>query len=167
MKKYFAHNQLNRKRKAIIDDALPTMIFLMMMAVCIFVFIGYNRTVNQKTALNNIARQYLLEMETSGYMTRELEENLIKDLNASGFRYADGSEITIDNIDLAGTTFVDPGYGNRIQITISVYTINNALVTTTTSSDGTETKNFDLFHPLFHNGYEKVSVTYVSTSKKW
>lgn len=153
-----------KKKLGVLDDFLPTLIFLMLMAIMIFLFIGYNKAINQKTTLNSIARQYLLEMETSGYMTSAMKTNLVKDLNNAGFTTADGGSLTTDNINMSGTTFSDVGYGNRIQITINVYTKNMVL-----SSKGEEVKedtDWNMMEPQFKDVYKPITITYKSTSKE-
>lgn len=153
-----------KKKRGVLDDFLPTLIFLMLMAIMIFLFIGYNKAINQKTTLNSIARQYLLEMETSGYMTSAMKTNLVKDLNEAGFTTSDGSSLTTNNINMNGTTFSDVGYGNRIQITINVYTKNMVL-----SSEGkevTEDTDWNMMEPKFKDEYKPITITYKSTSKE-
>lgn len=156
---------MKKKKRGILDDFLPTLIFLMLMAIMIFLFIGYNKAINQKTMLNSIARQYLLEMETSGYMTSEMKTNLVRDLNNAGFSASDGSDLTVGTVDMSGTTFRDVGYGNRIQITINVYTKNMVLA----SDDGKtadQSSNWNMMAPKFKDVYKPISITYKSTSKE-
>lgn len=156
---------MKKKKRGILDDFLPTLIFLMLMAIMIFLFIGYNKAINQKTTLNSIARQYLLEMETSGYMTSEMKTNLVRDLNNAGFSASDGSNLTVETVDMNGTTFRDVGYGNRIQITINVYTKNMVLA----SDDGKtadQSSNWNMMAPKFKDVYKPISITYKSTSKE-
>lgn len=157
---------MKKKKRGTLDDFLPTLIFLLLMAIMLFLFVGYNKAINQKTTLNSIARQYLLEMETTGYMTSAMKTNLVKDLKDAGFTAKDGADLTTANIGMTGTTFSDVGYGNRIQITISVYTKNMVLVSDKTNEEVADGADWNLFAPKFADKYKPLSITYKSTSKE-
>lgn len=150
---------MRKKKSAVLDDFLPTLIFLLLMAITIFLFIGYNKAINQKTTLNSIAREYILKMETTGYMTPEFKQDLYKDLKDAGF-VGTSSGGSFSDGNFTGTTVSDVGYGNEIQLTIKVYTKNRLLKAS--DNDG----KVDIMKPNFKDDYSPIMVTYKSTSKE-
>lgn len=154
---------MKKKSKGVLDDFLPTLIFLALMAILLFLFIGYNKAINQKTTLNNIARKYLLEMETTGYMTTEMQNSLKEELSAAGFAGNEsGAEISRNNF--YGTTFTDVGYGNEMIINIQAYTKN--MVIATSSGEDATSDNWNMLEPHLKDEYKPIKITYKSTSKE-
>lgn len=153
--------QLHKKTRGMLDDFLPIVVFVLLIAVMLFTFIGFNTAVNKKTAINQVAREYILKMEQVGYMNGEIQNSLLQRLKDLGY-YGDetGSEITADIINDATTT-LDVGYGSDICLSFTVYTTNKLLRT----DDGSGTWN--LFSPKFEDSdYVPITITYYSTSKK-
>lgn len=64
--------------------------------------------IHQKIQIGQIARSYILKMETEGGMMPEDSLRLMQELDNMG----------ITDIDLSGTTFGESGYGERISLNI-------------------------------------------------
>ena len=67
------------------------------------------RLINVKASVSQVSRQYILKMETYGYLTEGDRDNLIDSLAEAG----------LTNISLAGTDMSEVGYGNEIKLYIS------------------------------------------------
>ena len=149
--------KMKKKERGILDDMLPMVVFILLFAVLIFIFIEYNTAINKKTTINNIARNHLLKIETTGYMTDPIKLSLAAALKKEGFKAdADGTEIdtsAASNLNWAAPTSA-VGYGNEIYLTFTVYTQNYLMM-----SGG-------LFSPTFNGEYVPITVTYYSTSKE-
>ena len=92
-----------------IGDLLSVGICILAMATVMTYFMDCVRLVNRKTEMGQLARNYVLRMETVGYLTDADEELLRKELEAQG----------IQNVSLEGTTKVPVGYGARIRLRIT------------------------------------------------
>ena len=153
--------KLHKKKTGMLDDFLPIVLFVMLIAVMLFTFIGFNTAVNKKTAINAVAREYILKMEQTGFLTLSLQNSMIDRLKAMGYAGDDsGGDITSDNIG-AETTTSHVGYGSDICLKFTVYTKNKLLQT----NDGSGSWN--LLQPIFRDtDYVPITVTYYSTSKE-
>jgi len=162
-------NRLKRKEQAFIDDMLPIVVFVLMVATLLFSFVNYNSAIYQKTTLNRVARDYLLKMETTGYLTPDMATSLFNELYNLGYRgSSSGGGIEWENLQdtTAGlyTTIVEVGYGNEICLNLNIYAENTLFTRTKIDDDGIAT--IDLFSPQFYNEYVPITVTYYSMSKQ-
>lgn len=64
--------------------------------------------VQQKTQVSQLAREYILRMETTGYLTAEEQVRLTNDLK----------ELGITEVELGNTTTRPGGYGQVIELNI-------------------------------------------------
>lgn len=64
--------------------------------------------IQKQNKVERVYRQYLLEMETKGYLTSSAKARLISDLTACG----------VENIDLTGTSQSPVGYGQPVYLCI-------------------------------------------------
>lgn len=87
------------------------LISLVVATVLILMNTSSTKTMLTKQKVDIIARQYILKMETDGYLMQNEEDNLIKELNKIG----------LENISLDGTTKNNVGYGKEINLNISGY----------------------------------------------
>ena len=99
---------LKRKDKGILDQFLPAIIVIVLLAVLWTGSMISASTIDRSTDIQQVARTYLLKMETDGYLTEENRNLLLSDLAA----------LDMEQIDLTGTTITDVGYGNRIDLDI-------------------------------------------------
>ena len=99
---------LKRKDKGILDQFLPAIIVIVLLAVLWTGSMISASNIDRSSDIQQVARTYLLKMETDGYLTEENRNLLLSDLAA----------LDMERIDLTGTTFSDVGYGNRIDLVI-------------------------------------------------
>ena len=98
-----------KKEASIIENML--VLLLMNIIVCAFlvVIFGAFSGISDKWGMRQVAREYLLIMETEGYLSATDQANLIDELESYGLR----------NISLSGTTVSEVDYGDRIYLCIS------------------------------------------------
>ena len=101
------------------------MLTIIIAAYIILSFTQYIIAFNKKDEIDLLARQYILRMETVGYLTPADETDLISKLE----------EIGLYNINLDGTTLAEVGYGEVIELHIKGdfdmdwYTMDNQMNT--------------------------------------
>ena len=152
-----------RKQKGFVDDFLPMLIFIALSATIIFLLVNTNAAIAKKNTLNNIAREYMLRMESDGYLTANEsgsneQKKLIQELNDAGFyKTNDGgrTKLPVDASCLAGTTYTDFGYGSKLTLHIEVY-----VDTYYNMTDG------GFFTGIFIETPSRMEVTLTTTSKK-
>lgn len=160
------HCTKRKKARGMLDDFLPIIIFVMACAILMLSYVNFNTAVNKKISLNSISRDYMLKIESKGYLTAEDKDKLIVDLRNAGF-YADvdKAQISSTNIDsclkrtlsngtVEGTTLSDVGYGNDVTLTIQVYTDVSMLT------------DANAFAPKFGEETHSISTSLKSTSKE-
>ncbi len=87
---------------------MSTGVCILAMCVVLLVFVNCVGTIGQKIAVGQIARKYILRMETVGYLTPQDKENLEQELQ----------ELVVENVDLSGTTMAQVEYGYPITLLI-------------------------------------------------
>ena len=98
-----------KKEASIIENML--VLLLMNIIVCAFlvVIFGAFAGISDKWGMRQVAREYLLIMETEGYLSATDQANLIAELESYG----------LYDISLSGTTVSEVEYGDRIYLRIS------------------------------------------------
>lgn len=98
------------------DGFAQTTDFICGFAISIIVFMAFfwmflsvEKTSSETTEQKQIAREYMLLMETEGYLNSTDEANLIDELENAG----------LSNISLEGTTLSEVNYGDRIYLVIN------------------------------------------------
>ena len=91
-----------------IGDLLSVGICILAMITIMMSFMDCVALIGRKTAAGQIARNYILRMETVGYLTKADEECLREELTRNG----------ITDIDLEGTTKEQTVYGTEITLRI-------------------------------------------------
>lgn len=124
-----------QKKRGSLEDLLIMMIFMAVAAVIIVLYLNLNVAINNKNKLNSIAREYLLKMESDGYLTNTIGganemQNLIDALNDAGYTKdgiapvdsscIKGTVTALGNSYTNNTTTSDLGYGEEIQLDITV-----------------------------------------------
>lgn len=100
-----------KKNKGFIEDMIIPLIALVIAMVLILMNSNATKTMITKQKVDIVARQYILKMETDGYLMSNEEDSLIKELNKIG----------LQNVSLNGTTKTNVGYGKEINLNISGY----------------------------------------------
>lgn len=99
---------LKKKDKGMLDQFLPAIVVIVLLAVLWTGSMITASNINRSNDIQQVARTYLLQMETDGYLTEENKGLLLNDLAA----------LDMINIDLTGTSFTDVSYGNQVRLVI-------------------------------------------------
>ena len=99
---------LRRKDKGILDQFLPAIVVIVLLAVLWTGSMISASNIDRSSDIQQIARTYMLRMETDGYLTQENRELLVAELE----------HLDMEQIDLAGTSFTNVGYGNQVRLVI-------------------------------------------------
>lgn len=91
-----------------VANIMVTGIFVLSMAVVMLSFLENMKLIQQKADVDQLARRYILRMETVGGLHAEDRDKLVEELEACG----------VTAIDLTGTTMGEAGYGARIELRI-------------------------------------------------
>ena len=92
-----------KKRKGSIVDILPSMIMVIAAVMLIMVFFDLYQILSLNEDVKQIARKYMLTMETMGYLDPANQTTLVQETD----------------IDLTGSTMSDAEYGNAVYLQIS------------------------------------------------
>lgn len=98
-----------RKQKGNIGDIMATGFCILAMVVVTLSFMENVSLIEQKTVVGQIARKYILRMETVGYLTERDRIQMCRELDESG----------VTEIVLEGTTMHGVVYGAPIMLQIS------------------------------------------------
>ena len=99
---------LKRNDKGMLDQFLPAIVVIVLLAVLWTGSMVAASNIDRSNAIHQVARAYLLQMETDGYLTEENKVRMLTDL----------ADLDMVGIDLTGTTFTDVGYGNQVRLVI-------------------------------------------------
>lgn len=99
---------LKRKDKGILDQFLPAIVVIVLLAVLWTGSMICASNIDISSDIHHVARTYLLRMEADGYLTEENKNMLLAELAA----------LDMTEINLSGTSFVDVGYGNQVRLVI-------------------------------------------------
>lgn len=119
--------KLKKKKGSVAKFGIPLFTMIAIFSI-IVMFITYLNDLDKKDSVSIIAREYLLKMETVGYLNSTDEAELYKDLE----------ELGVKNISIQGTTRSKVGYGKKITLSIkgemeiTNYTIENMFKITNT-----------------------------------
>lgn len=97
-----------KKKKGNVGEIITTGICLLAMTVVMLVYIDNAGLIQQKTEVSQIARKYILRMETVGMLTVADSAALRMELEAAG----------ISHISFDGTTHMQVEYGEPIILQI-------------------------------------------------
>ena len=101
---------LKKKKKAsMIENMLVMMINMVVMCAFLVIIFGAFSCISDKWGMRQTAREYMLIMETEGYLPAADQTALIAELESYG----------LYNISLSGTTMREVNYGDRIYLKIS------------------------------------------------
>lgn len=97
-----------KQERGSIGDIMSAGICMLAMTVLMLSYMDNVRLIHRKTEVSQIARQYILRMETVGYLTEEDRIRLGRELEAAG----------VTELELAGTTLSPVTYGDIITLEI-------------------------------------------------
>ena len=107
---YLMESKKLKKRKGdIVSDFSIPLVTLVIVGLLLTVFLESVKQNKLLDDLDRIGRQYMLRMETYGYLKDNDKVELIEKLN----------DIGVKNISLVGTNFSSASYGSDIQLHIS------------------------------------------------
>lgn len=89
-------------------DMFTVCIGILAIAIIMMAYINIQQMISKKDDVSQLARQYILKMETVGYLRAEDKTQLIQRLTDTG----------MTDINLAGTTVTNVGYGNPVVLII-------------------------------------------------
>lgn len=92
------------RKRGDVGEFLATGICILALTTLMFTYMDGLRLIRQKTEVSQIARKYILRMETVGMLTDEDRTRLCEELAAAG----------VTGLQLDGTTFSQAGYGEPI-----------------------------------------------------
>lgn len=101
-----------KKRKeasGVVENMLVALIGIVMGTAFLVIIFGAFSGISDKWAMRQTAREYLLIMETEGYLKPADQSALIADLESEG----------LYNISISGTTTREVNYGDRIYLKIT------------------------------------------------
>lgn len=96
------------RRNGSIMNVLAACICILTMTIIMMAFMGSAGLLNSKAAISQIARKYILRMETVGYLTGNDRLELSQEL----------TEVGVVDLDLTGTTLNQVDYGSPILLVI-------------------------------------------------
>ena len=98
-----------KKPASMIENMLVMMINMVVMCAFLVIIFGAFSSISDKWGMRQTAREYMLIMETEGYLPAADQTALIAELESYG----------LYNISLSGTTMREVNYGDRIYLKIS------------------------------------------------
>lgn len=96
------------KDRGNVGNLLVTGIFILTMSILMMSFLDNLELIERKMEVNQIARQYILRMETKGCLSADDKDRLLLELENVG----------VTNVDLGITTTEEVGYGERVVLDI-------------------------------------------------
>lgn len=102
---------MKKKKEAsgVVENMLVALIGIVMGTAFLVIIFGAFSGISDKWAMRQTAREYLLIMETEGYLKPADQSALIADLESEG----------LYNISISGTTTREVNYGDRIYLKIT------------------------------------------------
>ena len=100
---------LKKRKGSSVIDFIPILMALFVVTIMVVILTSWVVNIENKNRIDLIARKYLLQMETEGYLTQEGEQSLLSELK----------ENKMTNISLLGTSTSQVGYGNHIELHIN------------------------------------------------
>jgi hypothetical protein len=97
-----------RKNAGNVGQLMSTGLCMLALTVITMAYFNCIELVQQKTQAGQLARKYILKMETVGYLTEEEQTSLVVELEALG----------ITEINLENSTTAPEGYGQPIELDI-------------------------------------------------
>ncbi len=97
-----------KKEQGNVANIMVTGIFILAMLTIMLAFMDNIQLIQQKAEIDQLARRYILRMETTGGLLQDDRTALLLELAGQG----------VTGVELEGTTFGESGYGTRIVLQI-------------------------------------------------
>ena len=107
-KRYLDRGKAMKKEKGTVADLMAAGLCMLAMTMVILSYMGNARLIGQKEQVSQIARKYILRMETQGVLTDADRISLIMELELAG----------VTDLRLDGTTMAPVGYGEQVVLMI-------------------------------------------------
>lgn len=98
-----------RKQRGNVADIMAAGICILAMTVVMLAYMDSVSLIHQKEEVSQLARKYILRMETVGYLTAQDRTALYQELDSAG----------VTEVNLGETTLHQVPYGNPITLRIS------------------------------------------------
>ncbi|MDR2043213.1 MAG: hypothetical protein LBQ15_02385 [Clostridium sp.] len=98
-----------RKRQGSAMDVLPPVVCMLALSIVMLAYLNIMELVNRREDVGQIARQYILRMETAGCLGPQDRAAMLHALAEAG----------LESVTLDGTTLSGAGYGNPVVLCIS------------------------------------------------
>lgn len=102
--------KLKRDNGDTFNSILPNFFCIIVVLVLVILFTSWIANVDNRENLNQICRKYILQMETTGYLTTDMEVELVNDLKNAGM-----NTVTVEST----TTKSQVQYGEDVYLQIS------------------------------------------------
>lgn len=109
MKKKIKSILLKKKEGSVIENMLVALIGITMMMAFLVIIFGSFASISARWNMRQVAREYLLVMESDGYLSSADQADLIAELESYGMY----------NVSVSGTTVREVNYGDRIYLKIT------------------------------------------------
>lgn len=97
-----------KKQASIMEDMIVMLLNMVVLCAFLVIIFGAFSSISNKWNMRQAAREYMLIMETEGYLKPSDQNALIAELESYG----------LYNISLSGTTVSEVDYGSRIYLKI-------------------------------------------------
>lgn len=98
-----------KKKRGFVGKLMIPLFAILATFMVMVIYENATKNLMDKQKVDILARQYILKMETDGYLEKNEEDNLIRELQKIG----------LTNISLNGTTETQVGYGKEIKLEIN------------------------------------------------
>lgn len=88
-------------------DFIPMLLTIVVIMVLLLVYASWIRNLELKSEVDTIARNYLLQMETTGHLTPAAQESLRNDLKKIGMSSVDFKDTTVDEVNYGNTILLE------------------------------------------------------------
>ena len=92
-----------------VGNIIVTLITIIVVGIMVVATMGYMSNYSVRNDIDVVAREYILRMETEGYLTADMKADLVSAL----------TEIGVTDIVLDGTTESEVSYGEQIVLCIT------------------------------------------------
>lgn len=100
---------LLKKKDGRVDKGATLFFFIMIIAIMTIISLNAFNDMDSKNNIGHVGRNYMLRIESNGYLTGEDEQNMVEELKNLG----------VTNINVTGTTKSKVGYGKKCNLNVS------------------------------------------------
>ena len=99
---------MKQKDKGMLEHFLPALVIIVFMGMLWIGSMVTASNIDKSSALNQVARKYMLRMETDGYLTEDNRAAMVTEFQ----------ELGVEGVTLTGTDLTDVGYGNEVCLNV-------------------------------------------------